>query len=372
MLQHFRELIDDPVRLGAFQRAIGSIVRPGDVVADIGCGLGTYAIFAARAGARRVFAVDDSPIVEAAREVVRDAGADDVIELLSGYSTALEPPERCDVVIFEDYLTTLVSPGKARVVADLETRWLKPGGRLLPPRARLWLAPVEDPEGHLRIDRFHWSKDRVFGIDFSSTRRRVFASPHPRKLGAGALVAAPELAHDYDLLQLKRVEVSATRTLTASRDGVIHGLLLWFDLELAGTWLATGPLAPPSAWQQTLLPLATPLPVTAGASIDVSLQAAPLGEVLVWRWSVASGGRRVDANSLEGTPPRAEALALSRPEHVPAAAVELEIDRTILAAVDGRRTVADLAALLCQRFAARFADAAAAAQRVAHVLERYA
>jgi len=371
MLQHYRQLIDDPVRLGAFQRAIAALVRPGDVVADIGCGLGTYAIFAARAGARRVFAVDDSPIVEAAREVVRDSGADGTVELLAGYSTALEPPERCDVVIFEDYLTTLVSPGKARVVADIETRWLKPGGRLVPPRARLWLAPVEDPEGHLRIDRFHWSQDRVFGIDYSSTRRRVFASAHSRKLGAGALLAAPELAHDYDLLHLKRVEVSATRTLPASRDGVIHGLLLWFELELGGAWLGTGPLAPPSAWQQTLFPLATPLPVTAGAPIDIALQAAPLGEVLVWRWSVASGGRRVDANSLEGTPLRAEALALSRGDHVPAAAVELEIDRTILDAVDGRRTIGELAALLRTRFAARFADDEKAAQRVAHVLARY-
>ena len=371
MLQHYRQLIDDPVRLGAFQRAIAGVDKPGAVVADIGCGLGPYAIFAARAGARRVFAVDDSPIVEVAREVVRDSGADGVVEMLSGYSTALEPPERCDVVIFEDYLTTLVSPGKARVVADLETRWLKPGGRLLPPRARLWLAPVEDPEGHLHIDRFHWSKDRVFGIDFSSTRRRVFASTHPRKLGAGALLGAPELAHDYDLLHLKRVEVSVTRTLPASRDGVVHGLLLWFELELAGAWLGTGPLAPPSAWQQTLFPLATPIAVSAGAPIDIALQAAPLGEVLVWRWSVAAGGRRVDANSLEGTPLRAEALALSRADPVPAAAVELEIDRTILAAVDGRRAIGELAALLRARFAARFADDEKAAQRVAHVLARY-
>lgn len=371
MLQHYRQLIDDPVRLGAFQRAISTLVRPGDVVADIGCGLGTYAIFAARAGARRVFAVDDTPIVEVAREVVRDSGADGVVELIAGYSTALEPPERCDVVIFEDYLTTLISPGKARVVADIETRWLKPGGRLVPPRARLWLAPIEDPEGHLRIDRFHWSKDRVFGIDLSATRRRVFATAHSRKLGAGALLTAPEMVHDYDLLHLKRVEVSATRTLTASRDGVIHGVLLWFELELGGGWLATGPLAPPSAWQQTLFPLASPIAVSQGAPIELQLQAAPLGEILVWRWSVAAGGRRVDANSLEGTPMRAEALALSRPDHVPSADVELEIDRTILAAVDGRRTIAALAALLRERFAARFPDDEAAAVRVARVLARY-
>ena len=304
MLQHYRQLIDDPVRLGAFQRAIAALVRPGDVVADIGCGLGTYAIFAARAGARRVFAVDDSPIVEAAREVVRDSGADDVVELMSGYSTALEPPERCDVVIFEDYLTTLRLARQGARRRRLETRWLKPGGRLVPPRARLWLAPVEDPEGHLRIDRFHWSKDRVFGIDFSSTRRRVFASAHARKLGAGALLAAPELAHDYDLLHLKRVEVvghahAAPRRATASSTA----LLLWFELELGGAWLGTGPMAPPSAWQQTLFPLATPLAGDGGRAHRRSLQAAPLGEMLVWRWSVAVGGRRVDANSLEGTPP---------------------------------------------------------------------
>jgi SAM-dependent methyltransferase len=302
MLQRYREAIDDPVRLGAFQRAIAALVRPGDVVADIGCGLGTYAIFAARAGARRVFAVDDSPIVEVAREVVRDSGADGVVEVLAGYSTALTPPERCDVVIFEDYLTTLVSPDRARVVADLEARWLAPGGRLMPPRARLWVAPVEDPMGHLEIDRFHASHDRVSGIDFSSTRRRVFNSAHARKLGGGALLGAPELAHDYDLLHLKRVEVSVTRTLPATRDGVIHGVLLWFELELGGTWLATGPLAPPSAWQQTLFPLASPIAVRAGAPIEVSLQASPLGDGLAWRWSVAVAGRRVEARSLDGAP----------------------------------------------------------------------
>ena len=112
--------------------------------------------------------------------------------------------------------------------------------------------------------------------------------------------------------------------------------------------------------------------MTAGAPIDVVLQAAPLGEVLVWRWSVAAAGRRVDAHSLEGTPLRAEALALSRPEHVPGADVELEIDRAILDAVDGRRTIAALAALLRARFAARFVDDEAAAARVARVLQRYA
>jgi 2-polyprenyl-3-methyl-5-hydroxy-6-metoxy-1,4-benzoquinol methylase len=298
LLQHYRQMIDDPVRLGAFGRAIAAVVRPGDVVADIGCGLGTYALFAARAGARRVFAVDDSPIVEVAREVVRDNGADDVVELIAGYSTALTPPERCDVVVFEDYLPTLLSPTKARVVHDLCARWLKPGGRLLPPRARLWLAPVEDAAVYLDLDRFHRTADRVSGIDFSATRRRVMSTPQPQKLGARALLTAPERAHDYDdFVHLGHLEVSVTRTLTSLRAGVVHGVLVWIDLDVGGSWLGTGPLAPPSSWQQILFPLPTPIPVAAGAPIDVALQAVPQRETLSWRWSVGAGGERAESAS---------------------------------------------------------------------------
>ena len=124
------------------------------------------------------------------------------------------------------------------------------------------------------------------GIDFSATRRRVFAMAHPRKLGGGALLTAPNLAHEYDLTRLGHVELSATRTLTATRAGVAHGLLLWFELELSGGWLGTGPLAPPSAWQQTIFPLSRPLPVAAGAQLHVELQAAAAGEGLSWRWSL--------------------------------------------------------------------------------------
>jgi SAM-dependent methyltransferase len=300
MIDHYRQTLDDPARLGAFQRAIAAVVKPGDVVADVGCGLGTYAVFAARAGARRVFAVDDSPIVAVAREVVRDNGLDGVVDVLAGYSTALTPPEPCDIALFDDYMTTLVSPHKARVVADLFARWLKPGGRLLPARARLWLAPVEDPALYLGIDRFHATGDRVFGVDFGATRRRIFSTPQPQRLGAGTLLSAPELAHEYDFLQLGRLEVSVTRTLQARRAGVIHGLCLWFDLDVGGTWFGMGPLAPPSSRQQMLFPLATPIPVGDGARVEVTLQAIPRQDTLVWRWSVGVDQRRCEATSLDG------------------------------------------------------------------------
>lgn len=42
------------------------------VVLDVGCGTGILSLFAARAGAKHVYAVDASPIAEKAKQIVAD------------------------------------------------------------------------------------------------------------------------------------------------------------------------------------------------------------------------------------------------------------------------------------------------------------
>ena len=49
------------------------------IVLDVGCGTGILSLFAARAGAKRVIAVDASDIVEKARKIVKINEMDDVI-----------------------------------------------------------------------------------------------------------------------------------------------------------------------------------------------------------------------------------------------------------------------------------------------------
>ncbi len=371
MVEHFRRLADDPLRLSAFQRAIAEVVRPGDVVADIGCGLGTFSIFASRAGAARVYAVEESAIVEVAREVVRANGCADRVRFVTGRSHEIAVPERARVVIFEDYVSGLLTTQVARTLKDLVARWLEPGGTLLPARARLWAAPVEDAEGHHALDRFAFTHERVAGVDLGPTRRGAFSMPQTCRLPAAALLAAPALVREQALAEVRDATLQLSVTVEASRDGAVHALLLWFDLELGSTWLGTGPLSPTSAWWQLRFALERPLEVQAGRPLAVQLQAAPFGDQLVWRWSVTVGQEVAQGNSLEGTPMRADLLALSREDHVPRSGSDLEIDRAVLAAVDGRRSVGEIARLVAASFPEKLGAVGEAVARVGGVLARY-
>ena len=69
-----------------------SVVRPGDAVADLGCGSAVLAIAAARLGARRVAAIELDPdaIANAEANVVRN-GVGDRVAVLEGDASVLLP-----------------------------------------------------------------------------------------------------------------------------------------------------------------------------------------------------------------------------------------------------------------------------------------
>ncbi|MEO6951903.1 MAG: class I SAM-dependent methyltransferase [Polyangia bacterium] len=372
MVQHYREMVDDPLRISAFRDAIRAEIRPGEVAADIGCGLGTYAVFACRAGAERVYAVDDGPVLEVAREVARVNGCGEHVRFLAGRSTELEPQERVDVAIFEDYVAGLLTPGIVGVLRDLRTRWLKPGGRLLPARARLYTACVESSETHRALDRFEGTKERVFGIDLTPARRSAFASPRNVKLAPASLLTAPLLLQDLDLAAIDELRLQGTVRAPATRDGVVHGVLVWFDLALPPRgWLGTGPLDPPSAWRQLYLPFETPLAVAEGSSIEVEVAAAALGDSMVWRWRARSAEAQASAHSLDALTLGKGARQGSRPDRIPPRSAELALDSLILAAVDGARDVASIAEVVRTAEPARFPTAADAEARIGRTLARY-
>lgn len=66
-------MLKDTVRTKAYQRAIQGNPNDfkGKIVLDIGCGTGILSIFAARSGAKHVYAIENAEIAYFAQEIIK-------------------------------------------------------------------------------------------------------------------------------------------------------------------------------------------------------------------------------------------------------------------------------------------------------------
>ncbi len=105
---------------------------PDKVVAEIGCGSGVLACFAARAGARRVYAIEQASVIGTAREIADVNGLSDRIVFIPGHSLDVELPERADLVYAEVISSDALSQHVPPYYRDARRRFLAPGGRVIP------------------------------------------------------------------------------------------------------------------------------------------------------------------------------------------------------------------------------------------------
>jgi ribosomal protein L11 methylase PrmA len=79
-------MLKDTVRTRSYQRAIEE--NPNDfkdkIVLDIGCGTGILSIFAARAGAKHVYAIENAEIALFAEEIIKRNGLSSKITVIKG------------------------------------------------------------------------------------------------------------------------------------------------------------------------------------------------------------------------------------------------------------------------------------------------
>ncbi len=140
-----RTMIRDRVRTDAFRRGIEAMVRPGDVVLDVGAGSGILSVFAARAGAARVYAVEATSIAVLAQQLAIANGVADVVQVIQGDVTDVELPERVDVIVSEWLGGFGIDEGMLPPLIAARDRWLRPGGVMIPHTVTAWTALVHDP-----------------------------------------------------------------------------------------------------------------------------------------------------------------------------------------------------------------------------------
>ena len=295
LLGHHRALLDYAARTGAMLEAVARLVRPGDVVADLGTGTGILAIAARRAGARRVFAVDIGAVVGLAAQLARDNGVEGVTWIRARAAEA-HLPEPVDLLISECFGPLAFGGGMVDEVLRCR-RWLAPGGRLCPSSIELWAAPISSDALHRAAPTF----GDALGLDWSAARALIAHQPLNARIAPDDLLAPPArlLALDMAAARPERPRVGAA-TFTPEREGPLHGIAAWFSAELApDLWLDTSPAAPATVWRQLYLPLSPHPPASpeTPVSLEIAFEAQAPGHGPALRWQARIGDHTIERDT---------------------------------------------------------------------------
>jgi hypothetical protein len=230
-------LLDDRTRTEAFVAAVRHGVRPDDVVVDLGTGTGILALAAAEAGARRVYAIEQGAIADAAARVF---DRHERITLVRGCSTRIELPEKATLLVSEIIGDEPLAAHALEYFADAQRRLLASGARQIPKRLRIFARGVKLDEATRRSHRIdadaaaRWSN--WYQLDLGALAR---AEP-----GDGyRFLVTPEQARRYlsrtrDVL-LASIDLARGPTLLEQRlhaevtdSGGLDALLSWFELDV--------------------------------------------------------------------------------------------------------------------------------------------
>lgn len=292
-----RTMICDRVRTEAFERAINAVVRPGDVVLDVGAGSGILSMFAASAGAARVYAVERTTVAVLAADLAQANGFGDVIEVIHGDLMDIELPEKVDVIVSEWLGGFGIDEGMLVPVIVARDRWLKPGGVMIPSSVTAWAGLVNDR--YLR-DTVDFLRDHPYGLDLGllveTTVNEISYSGAFRHLATSDSRSQPGLLWTTDAstipLDVAQAPHEAEVELKVHESGTANAIALWFSAELGpGVSLSIGPGDPPTHWGMTTAPLRRAIELTPLMSVRARVrtaQALPMG---TWtRWAIALPG----------------------------------------------------------------------------------
>jgi predicted RNA methylase len=298
VIDYHRELLADETRTNAFREAIARVVRPGDVVVDLGCGSGILSFFACEAGAARVYAIDQTHAADVASIMARHLGFSDRITVLHAEAKTLELPERADVLLSETLGVTGLDEGITESVADARERFLKPGARIVPQRVGVSVVPVELDHEYERYVGFFG--ERRYGLDLSPLRLFASSSIHFAHIRASAYLDLPREVLSIDLRSDDAKNAAGSATFTATRNGQLHGFGAFFNATLIDGIELSNRVARETSWSQAFLPLEVPVQVREGDRVEVELQT---GHGRSWRWRGDANGEAFDQTTWLAMPP---------------------------------------------------------------------
>jgi len=286
---HYR-MLEDQVRMNAYKRAIEQHVKPDDVVLDIGCGIGILSFLAAKNGCKKIYAVDNSPIIKHAEKIAKNNGLEDKIKFYQKDLFSLKLKCKVDVLLHEAIGAFVFDENLIKLINYAKKNFLKDGGRILPNKIDIFLAPVSyGTEIHKEID--FWSK-RQHGLEFKnmlelSMKNNISHSNKPIPIilqNKDKFLAEEKIICTIDLNTESEVPKHISVSFDAKKSDKLTGFCgffkIYFDKQ---NYISTTPQIKNTHWLQFFLPIYKTIFVKDNEKLNLELT---LDENIgKWKWN---------------------------------------------------------------------------------------
>ena len=373
----YGRMISNPARFRAYTEALRRMVKPGSVVLDLGTGPGIMALLACRFGARKVYAIESSPIIDVAREIAHSNGMAEKIEFIQAVSTEVTLPEAVDVIVSDLNGTLPWYQHHLSSVVDARRRFLKPDGVLIPGKENIWIGVVENENAYSECTQ-PWETGH--GFDMQAARDLATNTPQVLRLKLESLLVQPQCGLVLDFMELEGTDSKAEVSFIVTRPGIGHGALVWFDCELGDEIsFSNAPGCEKSIYGQTFFPWRAPVRLETGDVVRLKLNCSLLADDYTFRWRtevLAQGNKtdvkaRFDQSDFHSLPISMASLRKGAVAYVPRGNGDASVDSFILQAMDGQASVGQIAARVSKFFPEKFHAPAEALSRVARVSRNY-
>lgn len=207
--------LHDVARTRMWKEAIEDTVQSGDVVVDAGSGTGILGVFAAMAGAKRVYCVELHPrFIPLIEHLAEKNGVSDIIEVIHADATTVQIDEPVDVLVCELLCTGQFFEPEVQVVNHLR-QFLREDGRIIPRRIRSYIRLLN-------------AQEMLYGVHIDSDSRSVV-------LDADEPVSNRVRYDTIDFSDVAPLQVDTSVTVTARKSEEADAVLIEGEADLTDT-----------------------------------------------------------------------------------------------------------------------------------------
>lgn len=317
-----RTMLSDRIRTLSYREAIfrNPSLFQDKIILDVGCGTGILSLFAAKCGAKRVYAVEKSQINHFAKQIIDKNGFSNQISLIEKTMeevTETDIPEKVDVIISEWMGYCLLYESMLPSVIVARNKFMKPPsdlqnnqfpspitvetirsdeihrncignhsnvnesiqqpklnsdfGTMFPSKAKMYISAIEDSPYFHRKFTF-W--ENICGFDFTPIKDWALIEPLVEACPEKQIITDDCLLIEFDLNRIETSNLSFTVPfkLHSLEPINMNGFVVWFDVLFEGpeaaVLLSTSPFDQTTHWSQTIFYLKDPIELTEDSIIE--------------------------------------------------------------------------------------------------------